>query len=71
MQKGLSEVHKVGNDLIARISPKARKLKGIACFGLFLRLARFFHGIETSSVAVILGVRAVGDNKYLHILKQP
>ncbi len=58
-EKGLSEVHKVGNDLIACISPKARKLKGIACFGLFPCLARFFHGIETSSVAVIFSIRAV------------
>lgn len=70
-EKSLCKVHKIRNDLIARISPKARKLKGIACFGLFLRLARFFHGIETSSVAVIFRIRTVGNNKYLHIFKQP
>ena len=58
-KKGLCEVHKIGNHLVTCISPKARKLKGIACFGLFSCFARFFYGIETCGVAVILGVRAV------------
>ena len=70
-EKGLCEVHNVRNDLVIRISPKRSKLKAVACFGLFTGFSCFFYRIETCGVTVIFRIRAVGDYKYLHILKQP
>ena len=69
-EKGLCEVHDIRNDLIICISPKGSKLKAVASFGLFTSLASFLDSIETCSIGIILRVRAVGDNKYLHILKK-
>ena len=66
----LCEVHKIGYDLIVRISPERRKLKAVACFGLLAALSCLFYGIEAGCIGIILRVRAVGDHENLHILKK-
>ena len=66
----LCEVHKIGDDLIVRISPERRKLKAGARFGLLAALSCLFYGIEAGCIGIILSVRAVGDHEYLHILKK-
>ena len=65
------EVNQVRNDLVVGISPEGCKFKAVASFS-FLGAARvrFFYGIESGAVGVVLGIRAVGDNENLHILKQ-
>lgn len=69
-EKGLCEVHKIRYDLIACVRPKGSELKGVACFRLFAVLACLFDGIETSGIGIIFCIRAIGNNEYLHVLKQ-
>ena len=65
------KVDQIRQHAVVRISPVGGKLKAIA--GLFLLdLAVFgvLDGIVAGAVGVVLGIRAIGDHKNLHILVQ-
>ena len=72
-EEGLGEVQKVRDDLVVAVCPEGGELKGVGCpLGLipssqFL----FFQVVGSGGVGVVLGVGAIGDDKYLHILIQP
>ena len=72
-EKGLGEVHKVGDHLVVAVCPIGGKLKAVA--GLFAALAPAFAVFLDMAVAggigIVFGVRTVGDDKNLHILIQP
>ena len=72
-KKGFGKVHQIGNGSIGGICPPTGKLKTVAAFFAFFgsRFTAFFNVPGTGGIAVILGMRAVGDNKQLHKLKQP
>ena len=67
------KVHQVGNDAIFPISPKGGKFKAVACLFAALsgRSGALFNVAVAGRVGVVFRVRAVGDNKNLHILIQP
>lgn len=71
-EKGLGKVDEVGNDAIVRVRPIGGKFKAVACFALFAGGgARIPDSIKARAVGIVFRVRAVGDDKNLHILKQP
>lgn len=70
-KEGAGEVDEVGDHLVVGVRPERGKLKAVAGFLLFgLAGGRLPDGIEAGGVGVVLSVGAVGDDKYLHILKQ-
>ena len=70
-EKGLGEVHKVGDDPVAGIRPKGSKLKAVAGFLLFYLVGiGVLDVVKPGGVGVILGICAVGHHKNLHVLKQ-
>ncbi len=71
-EKGLGEINKVGNNFVVCIRPIARKLEAVAGF---LAPAAFTAALlidmrAPGGVAVILGVRTVGNYENLRIFKQ-
>ena len=71
-EKGLGKVDEVGNDAIVRVRPIGSKFKAVACFALFAGGgAGIPDSIKTRAVGIVFRVRAVGDDKNPHILKQP
>lgn len=71
-EKGLGKVDEIGNDAVVRVSPIGGKFKAVACFALLAGSgAGIPDGVKTRAVGIVFRVRAVGDDKNLHILKQP
>ena len=71
-EKGLGEVDEVGNDTVVRVRPIGSKFKAVACFALLAGGgAGIPDSVKTGAVGIVFRVRAVGDDKNLHILKQP
>ena len=73
-KEGLRKVNQIRNNPVIRIRPKTGKLKTVA--GLVLTFRLFFLLLfcnvrNTGGIAVVLGLRAVADDKYLHVFKQP
>ena len=70
-KKRLGKIHKVGDDVIVCIRPKAGKLKTVAGFlGVSAFAAALLFDMSISCcVAVVFGMSTVGDNKNLHIFK--
>ena len=72
-KEGLGEVHQVGDDVVFGICPERRKLKAVAG----LAALPYRSGVEildmpqAGGVGIILRIRSVGDNEYLHIVKKP
>ena len=72
-KKGLGEVHKVGDGVVAAVSPETGELEAV---GSFLDAAAaadpaLLDVVESCSVGVIFGVCAVGDHEDLDILIEP
>ena len=69
-KEGFREVNQVRDGLVVCIGPERCKFKAVAGFP-FLDTAggRFFYRVESGAVGVVFGIRAVGDNENLHILK--
>ena len=71
-EKGLGKVDEVGNDAVVRVRPIGGKFKAVACFALLAGGgAGVPDSVKTRAVGIVFRVRAVGDDKNLHILKQP
>ena len=66
------KVHQIGNDAVFPIRPKGRKFKAVACLFAALsgRSGAFFNVAVAGRIGVVFRVRAVGDNKNLHVLVQ-
>ena len=64
------KIDKVGNHLVVAVCPERSKLKTVARFLRFppRRFAHLFDMAVSGSVGIILGMRSIGDDKYLHIL---
>ena len=71
-EEGLGEVQEVRDDLVVTVCPEGGELKGVGCpLGLVSATQfLFFQMIGSGGVGVVLGVGAIGDDKYLHILIQ-
>ena len=69
-KKRLCKVDQVGNDAVVRVRPKGSELKAVGGLCFLLCCGCFVHGIMARGVGIIFCVRAVGDDKDLHILKQ-
>ena len=70
-EKRSSKVDQIRNNAVMRVRPEAGKLKAVAC--LFLTRAALFVlilSIISGRIGIIFSIRAIGDNKNLHILKQ-
>ena len=69
----LCEINQVGDNPIVCVCPKRSKFKTVARALLFgtQRLFRVSDMTVASGVAIILGMRSVGNDEYLHIFKQP
>lgn len=70
-EKCPGEVHQVRQDTVVGVGPEGGELKAVA--GLFPPGGRgggILDGVAAGGVGVILGVRAVGDDEDLHIVKQ-
>ena len=65
------EVHQIGNGTVLRVRPEGRKFKAVAGFS-FAGRSGFcaFDGVVAGTVGIILGIRSVGNDEDLHILKQ-
>ena len=71
-EKGLGKVDEVGNNAVVRVRPIGGKFKAVACFFLLAGGgAGIPDSVKTRAVGIVFRVRAVGDDKNLHILKQP
>mgnify|MGYP006981062324 CR=1 FL=1 len=67
------EVHQIRNNLIIPSGPVAGKLKAVAGLVLTFRLVfllLFCNVRNAGSITVVLGLRTVADDKYLHVFKQ-
>ena len=66
------KVDQIRDRLVFCVCPVGGELKAVAGFAFSGRfVCCFLDGIKTCAVGVILGFRAVGYNKNLHIFKQP
>lgn len=67
------KINQIGNNPIVCVCPKGSKFKTVARALLFgaLCLFRVADMAVARGVAIILGMRSVGNDKYLHIFKQP
>ena len=72
-KEGLGEVHQVGDDVVFGIRPERRKLKAVAGLAALSRRRRveILDMPQAGGVGIILRIRSVGDNEYLHIVKKP
>ena len=68
-EKRLCEVYQIGNDFVVPIRPEGGELKAVAgLFGFISSLALLFDVAAAGGVGIIFRVRAVGNDKDLHIL---
>ena len=68
-KKRLGEVDQIRNDLVVGVCPERGEFKAVA--GLFALVPPLTHLLDVAAaggVGIILRVRAVGNDKYLHIL---
>ncbi len=70
-KKCFSKVHKVGDNFVICICPKAGKLKAVACFfaSSTFTTALLLDMSISCGVTIILCMGAIGDYEYLYILK--
>lgn len=70
-EKGLGEVHQIGNDFVVSVRPEGGKLEAVAgLFALVPVLVLLLDVAVPGGVGVIFCVGTVGDHEDLHILIQ-
>ena len=72
-KKSSGKVHQVHDGFVCLICPPAGKFKTVAgAFPFFYTpLTGFLYVLSSSGIAVVLGMRAVGDDKDLYVFKKP